>query len=64
MFIFLVLTWVSIYWFSRAGPAASVRIYKEMTSTFAHSAVKNVQWTSIPLGFSKFPKELTRVPAT
>ncbi|KAH9018198.1 alpha/beta-hydrolase [Lactarius deliciosus] len=24
-----VLTWISIYWFSRAGPAASVRIYYE-----------------------------------
>jgi hypothetical protein len=24
-----ICTWVSIYWFSRAGPAASVRIYYE-----------------------------------
>lgn len=24
-----ILTWVSIYWFSTAGPAASVRIYYE-----------------------------------
>lgn len=29
-----ILTWVSIYWFSTAGPAASVRIYYEA----AHSA--------------------------
>ncbi|KAF2223170.1 Alpha/Beta hydrolase protein, partial [Elsinoe ampelina] len=26
-----ILTWVSIYWFSRAGPAASFRIYYEAT---------------------------------
>ena len=25
-----ILTWVSVYWFSTAGPAASVRIYYEM----------------------------------
>ncbi|KAH9169976.1 Alpha/Beta hydrolase protein [Lactarius sanguifluus] len=31
--ISVVLTWVSIYWFSRAGPAASVRIYYE----YAHA---------------------------
>lgn len=29
-----ILTWVSIYWFSSAGPAASVRIYYEA----AHSS--------------------------
>jgi len=28
-----VLTWISIYWFSRAGPAASVRIYYELTAS-------------------------------
>lgn len=26
-----ILTWVSVYWFSTAGPAASVRIYYETT---------------------------------
>lgn len=31
-----VLTWVSIYWFSKAGPAASVRIYYEATHTKEH----------------------------
>ncbi|KAI0718991.1 alpha/beta-hydrolase [Cerioporus squamosus] len=57
-----VLEWVSIYWFSRAGPAASLRIYKEMTHHYTKLAVAGVEWTSIPLGFSKFPKELTKVP--
>jgi hypothetical protein len=54
-----VLTWISIYWFSRAGPAASVRIYYD----FAHS--EKWDWfpkTSVPIGVSFFPKENTRLP--
>ncbi|KAH9855142.1 alpha/beta-hydrolase [Lenzites betulinus] len=57
-----VLEWVSIYWFSRAGPGASVRIYKEMTQGFTRATTADVRWTSIPLGFAYFPKELNRVP--
>ncbi|OJT04975.1 hypothetical protein TRAPUB_4223 [Trametes pubescens] len=57
-----VLEWVSVYWFSRAGPGASVRIYKEMTGGFERPAIEGVKWTSIPLGFAYFPKELNRVP--
>ncbi|KAH9939031.1 alpha/beta-hydrolase [Epithele typhae] len=49
-----VLEWVSIYWFSRAGPAASVRIYKEMTGCWAYPVVTNVKWTSIPFGMSHY----------
>ncbi|KAI0769369.1 alpha/beta-hydrolase [Trametes elegans] len=57
-----VLEWVSVYWFSRAGPAASVRIYLEMTNRFERRAVDGIEWTSIPLGFSLFAKELNQVP--
>ncbi|KAH9035733.1 alpha/beta-hydrolase [Lactarius pseudohatsudake] len=54
-----VLTWVSIYWFSRAGPAASVRIYYE----FAH-AENGTRFpkTSVPVGLSFFPKEVMQLP--
>ncbi|KAF8258650.1 Alpha/Beta hydrolase protein [Lactarius quietus] len=54
-----VLTWVSIYWFSLAGPAASIRIYYE----FAH-ADKRARFpkTSVPIGLSFFPKELLHLP--
>ncbi|KAH9979704.1 Alpha/Beta hydrolase protein [Russula compacta] len=54
-----VLTWVSIYWFSRAGPAASVRIYYELEKA------KETIWfpkTTVPVGVSFFPKELVRFP--
>ncbi|KAI9450496.1 alpha/beta-hydrolase [Russula earlei] len=54
-----VLTWVSIYWFSRAGPAASVRIYYEMEKA---GETLNFPKTSVPVGISFFPKELIRTP--
>ncbi|KAJ7600260.1 Alpha/Beta hydrolase protein [Mycena floridula] len=56
-----VLTWISIYYFSRAGPAASVRIYYEITQ----HGERNFKWTSkttIPVGASIFPKELFYAP--
>ncbi|KAH6911426.1 alpha/beta-hydrolase [Coprinopsis sp. MPI-PUGE-AT-0042] len=53
-----VLTWVSVYWFSRCGPAATLRIYYEITK----KADKTTEESSIPLGHSYFPKELYRVP--
>ncbi|KAH8101792.1 alpha/beta-hydrolase [Cristinia sonorae] len=53
-----VLSWVSIYWFSRAGPAASSRIYAEF-----HKEPSGVPpYTSVPLGISYFPKEIIPVP--
>ncbi|KAI0326532.1 alpha/beta-hydrolase [Cubamyces sp. BRFM 1775] len=57
-----VLEWVSIYWFSRAGPGASLRIYHEMTNCFERSAVAGVKWTSVPLGCAYFAKEHGMVP--
>ncbi|KAF9005504.1 Alpha/Beta hydrolase protein [Cyathus striatus] len=58
-----VLTWISIYWFSRAGPAASVRIYKEVLDIAGGNMWKvGSEPTSIPLGISYFPKEIIRWP--
>ncbi|KAK7045807.1 hypothetical protein VNI00_007210 [Paramarasmius palmivorus] len=50
-----VLTWISIFWFSRAGPTASIRIYYEAAQ--AGGAFANLPTPSIPLGYSFFPKE-------
>ncbi|KAF5372858.1 hypothetical protein D9758_001447 [Tetrapyrgos nigripes] len=58
-----VLTWVSMYYFSQAGPAASARIYYEMwheLGTGFAGAVKNPP--RIPMGASYFPKELNVSP--
>ncbi|KAI0794065.1 alpha/beta-hydrolase [Fomes fomentarius] len=58
-----VLEWVSIYWFSRAGPAASCRIYYEMTGGgTAPDVYGDTAWTSVPLGVSYFPREPIRFP--
>ncbi|KAF4613762.1 hypothetical protein D9613_007593 [Agrocybe pediades] len=56
-----VLTWISIYWFSRAGPAASIRIYCEFTR--ANLEMAKVQPpTNVPIGHSYFPKEILSFP--
>ncbi|KAF9483357.1 alpha/beta-hydrolase [Pholiota conissans] len=56
-----VLTWISIYWFSRAGPAASVRIYHEMTR-YSGNIFTTPLPVSIPTGHSYFPKEILGFP--
>ncbi|KAG2342081.1 alpha/beta-hydrolase [Suillus weaverae] len=54
-----VLTWVSLYWFSRAGPAASLRIYFELRGDCEDIG----RSPSIPMGASFFPKEIIVLPA-
>ncbi|KAG9313130.1 Alpha/Beta hydrolase protein [Chiua virens] len=54
-----VLTWMSIYWFSRAGPAASLRIYFEFMQD---QSTIVTQYPKIPMGFTHFPRELVVVP--
>ncbi|KAE9396271.1 alpha/beta-hydrolase [Gymnopus androsaceus JB14] len=56
-----VLTWIMIYYFSRAGPAASVRIYYEVTHSIGIAQSPTLKPT-IPLGVSHFPKELRITP--
>ncbi|KAJ8131652.1 hypothetical protein O1611_g1973 [Lasiodiplodia mahajangana] len=67
-----VCTWVSIYWFSTAGPAASARIYYERQ----HASTPNRPSNSLPqpdirkyspgvkLGYSHFPMDLVVLPKT
>lgn len=59
-----VLTWISIYWFSTAGPAASARIYYEATHGDPQY-LKARPLGHIPhvkLGLCFAPKELGNVP--
>ncbi|KAF8654617.1 hypothetical protein AX16_003528 [Volvariella volvacea WC 439] len=56
-----VLDWISIYWFSRAGPAASVRIYYEIAQGDGNVFLSPVP-TTIPAGYSYFPKEVVIQP--
>jgi hypothetical protein len=54
-----VLTWISIYWFSRAGPAASLRIYYEDRPL---AKQMNMLFVPVPTGLSFFPGEIYRIP--
>lgn len=61
-----VLTWMSIYWFSTAGPGASTYIYKENAKQSAPDGT--LPRTTLlgpvqtPYGVSYFPKELLNMP--
>ncbi|KAK7439024.1 hypothetical protein VKT23_017730 [Stygiomarasmius scandens] len=59
-----VLTWISIYFFSKAGPTASLRIYYETVhgKEDAFGMSGGLPTPSIPMGISKFPKELYITP--
>ncbi|TRM57249.1 Alpha/Beta hydrolase protein [Schizophyllum amplum] len=57
-----VLTWVSIYWFSRAGPTASLRIYYEVFNKGQEDTRPPSKASPIPLGFSIFPGEIMGSP--
>ncbi|KAK4233150.1 Alpha/Beta hydrolase protein [Achaetomium macrosporum] len=60
-----VLEWVSVYQFSTAGPAASVRIYYENMHTNADFTKKIHGWVpDVKLGLSYFPKDLVVPPRT
>ncbi|KAI0671042.1 alpha/beta-hydrolase [Trametes maxima] len=57
-----VLEWISIHWFSRAGPAASPRMYYGLTSGNERELFDGTRWTSTPLGVAFFPGEPARLP--
>jgi hypothetical protein len=57
-----LLTWVSIYLFSRAGPTASLRIYFEAGNEGFENLIHPYNKSDIPLGISYFPKELDIFP--
>ncbi|KAF2706693.1 alpha/beta-hydrolase [Pleomassaria siparia CBS 279.74] len=61
-----ILTWISIYWFSTAGPNAHVRIYYEATHDYTEKIPgreRASQWVGgVKLGVAHFPKELSVVP--
>ncbi|TVY35154.1 putative epoxide hydrolase [Lachnellula subtilissima] len=59
-----VLTWISIYQFSRAGPEASTRIYYEATHTNVEEEEKKLYGYNgaVKLGLSYFPQDLCVPP--
>ncbi|PHH90057.1 hypothetical protein CDD83_4629 [Cordyceps sp. RAO-2017] len=60
-----ILAWVSIYQFSTAGPAASVRIYYESKHSQVDRVLKGYQYVPrVLLGYSIFPRDVVVSPET
>ena len=60
-----ILTWVSIYYFSTAGPAASLRIYYEAQHDDVYGRARSQKYIpDVKLGLAYFPQELSVVPKT
>lgn len=63
-----ILTWVSIYQFSTAGPAASVRIYFEAAKGDGPDGVSTIEAVSsyipktVKMAVAQFPGELLQLP--
>ncbi|KAJ6534464.1 Alpha/Beta hydrolase protein [Mycena vulgaris] len=57
-----VLTWVSIFWFSRAGPTVSIRIYFEAGNRYFSKVMSINPKPTIPLGLSHFPQDVLVFP--
>ncbi|EGX91580.1 epoxide hydrolase 1 [Cordyceps militaris CM01] len=58
-----ILTWVSLYQFSRAGPAASVRIYYETKHAAADEYAQGLCYVPrVKLGVSLFPRDVVVPP--
>ena len=58
-----ILTWVSIYWFSTAGPAASLRIYYEARKDNITGPKRVQQYIPhVRLGLAHFARELIVFP--
>ncbi|KAJ6179688.1 hypothetical protein N7519_010149 [Penicillium mononematosum] len=62
-----ILTWISIYWFSAAGPAASVRIYYEAFHAGISGKSYNELISYVPrvkLGIAHLPREISIIPCS
>lgn len=58
-----ILTWVSVYWFSTAGPAANTRIYYEVGhATDLDRSTLGEYIPHVKLGLAYFPKDLDIPP--
>ncbi|KAJ5239405.1 hypothetical protein N7468_004024 [Penicillium chermesinum] len=61
-----ILTWISIYWFSVAGPEASVRIYYECHHPESVGGIYHPRLMEyiphVKFGFAHLPREINTVP--
>lgn len=57
-----VLTWVSIYYFSTAGPAACLNLFYENGHRDPSAFEKAKEWSDVPLGVARFGRDLILLP--
>jgi hypothetical protein len=57
-----VLTWVSIYYFSVAGPAACLNLFYENEHRVPSAFDKVKEWIDVSLGVARFEKDLILLP--
>lgn len=57
-----ILTWISIYYFSKAGPAATSFIYYDNEHRDPSAFQAAQAYTNVPLGVSRFPQEVILLP--
>jgi len=57
-----ILTWISIYYFSKAGPAAASYIYYDNEHRDPPIFIAAQAYADVPLGISRFPKDLIVLP--
>ncbi|KAF1960058.1 alpha/beta-hydrolase [Byssothecium circinans] len=57
-----ILTWVSIYYFSTAGPEASSNVYYEMEHSEPPAFAAQAVYIDVPLGISRFENDLVSLP--
>jgi len=57
-----ILTWISIYYFSRAGPAASSYVYYAMEHAEISPTTVSQRYSEVPLGVSRFPRDTLLFP--
>ncbi|KAH7136180.1 Alpha/Beta hydrolase protein [Dendryphion nanum] len=57
-----ILTWISIYYFSSAGPAASSYVYYAIEHAEVSPFLEAQRYIEVPLGISRFPGDLILLP--
>ncbi|KAJ3578863.1 hypothetical protein NPX13_g1702 [Xylaria arbuscula] len=63
-----VCTWISIYWFSTAGPRAAHQLYYETVhapqdpSKNASTTAQLTEWQDVKVGLAHFPKDVLILP--
>ncbi|MCJ1327610.1 hypothetical protein MMC10_004281 [Thelotrema lepadinum] len=58
-----ILTWVSLYYFSTSGPAASSHVYYEMEHRSPPAFSEAQVYTAVPLGIARFEHDLLLLPS-